>query len=300
MTRYFYRHNLIAMVSQRTIRDLINETSQALTGTERKLSTTLLSDYPFAGLEPIQVLAERTGVSSPSISRFVSKLGFQGYQDFQRQLIQELKASQRSPIELMVEEREVDGSFLGDFTKRASALMEEMAHSITDAQFHRVGTLLSDPNRRVFVLGGRVSDLVAQTLSRHLKRLRDDVFHMESDPETWPDNLLKMRSKDVLFVVDFRRYQQSISDLAKMAANERKANVIVLTDKWLSPAVTYASETLAVPVESGTVWDSYAAGFTLMEALMTRVAESDWKKHGKRVAAWDALNEGRQKQKNDT
>ncbi|MCR9059077.1 MAG: MurR/RpiR family transcriptional regulator [Rhodobacteraceae bacterium] len=288
------------MMSHGTIRDLITETSQALTGTERKLSTTLLSDYPFAGLEPIQVLADRTGVSSPSISRFVSKLGFQGYQDFQRKLIQELKASQRSPIELMVEEREVDGSFLGDFTRRASALMDEMSNTITDAQFERVCSLVSDPNRRVFVLGGRVSDLVAQHLSRHLKRLRDDVFHMESDPETWPDNLLRMRGKDVLFVVDFRRYQKSIDDLANLAANERKANVVVLTDKWMSPSVAHASETLAVPVESGTVWDSYAAGFTLMEAIMTRVAETDWKKHSRRVSSWEALAHGRQELGNDS
>lgn len=300
MTRFFYQITVHGMVAHSTIRDLITGTSEALTGAERKLSTTLLSDYPFAGLEPIQVLADRTGISSPSISRFVSKLGFQGYQDFQRRLIQELKASQRSPIELMVVEREVDGSFLGDFTRRANALIDEMAQSITDAQFERVCGLLSDPGRRVFVMGGRVSDLVAQHLSRHLKRLRDDVFHIDPDPETWPDSLLKMRSKDVLFVVDFRRYQKTVTDLAKLAATERKATVVVLTDKWLSPAVTHARETLAVPVESGTVWDSYAAGFTLMEALMTRVAETDWSKHSKRVSAWDALTEGRQELSHDT
>ncbi|MEP0455154.1 MAG: RpiR family transcriptional regulator, partial [Roseibium sp.] len=68
------------------VRERIEEMFEGLTSTERKLSSALLVDYPFAGLEPIQELAKATNTSPPSISRFVTKLGFQGFQDFQRQL----------------------------------------------------------------------------------------------------------------------------------------------------------------------------------------------------------------------
>lgn len=271
------------------VRERIAGAADTLTGTERKLSTTLLADYPFAGLEPIQALAERTAVSAPSISRFVTKLGFQGYQDFQRHLIAELKEGQRSPIDLITEGRELAGTYLEDFTHRATALLEETARAIPESQFLRICDLLGDPTRRIFAMGGRISDLIAQHLSRHLRRIRSDVHHLSGDPETWPDDLLRMRNRDVLFVVDFRRYQQTICDLAMRAATQRRARVIVLTDKWMSPAVAHASETLAVPVESGTVWDSYAAAFTLMEAMMTRIAEADWQRTRARLGAWDGL-----------
>ena len=272
-----------------TVRARISETSDTLTSSERKLSTTLLADYPFAGLETIQELASRAAVSPPSISRFVTKLGYQGYQEFQRQLIAELKEGQRSPVEIMDRDREVTGSFLDDFTDRAKGLLDEAARGISQAQFQRICDLLGDPSRRVFLLGGRISDLVAQHLSRHLRRLRPDVHHLDPDPETWPDALLGMRSRDVVLLVDFRRYQKSIADLAELAGKTRKARVIVLTDKWMSPAIEHASETLAVPVETGTVWDSYAAAFTLVEALITRIAEVDWDRNGARLQAWDGL-----------
>lgn len=272
-----------------TVRARISDASEALTNSERKLSTTLLADYPFAGLEPIQELARRTSVSAPSISRFVTKLGYQGYQEFQRQLIAELKESQRSPVEIMDRDRKVTGSYLDDFTDRAKALLDEAARGISQVQFQRICDLLGDPSRRIYVLGGRISDLVAQHLSRHLRRLRPEVQQLDPDPETWPDAMLEMRPRDVVLLVDFRRYQQSISDLARLAGKTRKARVIVLTDKWMSPAIENASETLAVPVETGTIWDSYAAAFTLVEALITRIAEMDWDRNGARLQEWDRL-----------
>ncbi|WP_367869799.1 hypothetical protein [Phaeobacter inhibens] len=47
------------------VRERIEKLSEDLTATERKLSTALLLDYPFAGLEPIQDLAKATNTSPP-------------------------------------------------------------------------------------------------------------------------------------------------------------------------------------------------------------------------------------------
>ena len=46
----------------------------------KKLATTLLADYPYAGLVSIHELASRAGFSPPSISHFVTKIGLTGYQ----------------------------------------------------------------------------------------------------------------------------------------------------------------------------------------------------------------------------
>ena len=282
-----------------TVKERINAVGERLTATERKLSATLLSDYPFAGLEPIQTLAERVSVSSPSVSRFVHKLGFQGYQEFQRQLIAELKEGQRSPIDLMRAGREVEGGYFRDFGARAIELIRGGIETVTEDQFQRVCTQLADPKRRVFVIGGRITDLVAQYLSRHLRLMRPDVSHLPPDPETWPEYLLRMRHRDVLFLVDFRRYQRNLTELAESAAKHCRPNLIVLTDKWLSPATAHASETLTVPVDSGTVWDSYASAFALTEAFLTRIAERDWDNKRERIAAWDSLLISKREQLHD-
>ncbi len=85
---------------------------------------------------------------------------------------------------------------------------------ISAGQFERVCQLLSDDKRGLYLIGGRMSDPIVQYLSRHLRQYRANVFHLPSDPEVWPEYLLRMRPKDILVTIDFRRYQKSLADLA--------------------------------------------------------------------------------------
>lgn len=271
------------------VRERIEEITEELTSTERKLCTALLLDYPFAGLEPIQTLAESTQTSSPTISRFVTKLGFQGYQEFQRHLIKELKQGQRSPVDLQESRTPIHGAFLDSFLSRASAVLEDSTTAISEAQFERICNLVATDNRSVYIIGGRMSDALALYLSRHLRQIRNKVFHLPSDPEVWPEYLLRMRPKDVLFVIDFRRYQNNLHTLTNKAANARKVQIVLMTDQWLSPISKQASEVMAVPIDSGTLWDSYTGAFAMLEAIVTRVAESNWDKTKARIEAWDSV-----------
>src|SRR5690606_25981775 len=116
-----------------------------------------------------------------------------------------------------------------------------------------------------------------------------NVHKLSADPESWPEYLLRMKSKDILFVVDFRRYQPSLLRLAARASGDRGASVILMTDKWMSPISRHATEMIASPIESGTVWDSYVASLALIEAMLIRVAERDWDKTRKRISRWDDL-----------
>ncbi len=271
------------------VRERIEELSDDLTSAERKLSTALLLDYPFAGLAPIQELAKATNTSPPSISRFVTKLGFQGFQDFQRHLIGELKQGQRSPVELQASSAPIHGAFLESFLERACAVVKDATKAVSEAQFERIADLLADEKRNIYVIGGRMSDTLAQYLSRHLRQIRPKVFHLSSDPEVWPEYLLRMRARDVLFIIDFRRYQNSLSVLAQKAIAKRNVQVILLTDEWLSPISGDAREVLAVPIDSGTLWDSYTGALALIEAVVTRNAEKDWHQTKGRIEEWDSV-----------
>lgn len=271
------------------IKEKIKEIAEALTSSERKVASSLLADYPFAGLETIQTLAERTQVSAPSITRFVTKLGCNGYQEFQRKLIGELKESQRSPLQLRQKDETLEEGFLRDYAERASDIARSAADGISQSQFDRVCRLLADPGRAIYAIGGRFSDPLAVTLSRHLKQIRPKVSHMSSDSEQWPDAILQMRSKDVLVMIDFRRYQPGLQFLAQQAVSKRGVSVILITDKWVSPVSQHSSEVLAAPIESGTAWDSYVGVLMLVEAMVARVSEDDWEATKRRIEAWDRL-----------
>lgn len=272
------------------IRQTMEDMAEQLTPAERQLAAVLLADYPFAGLEPIQELSRKAHISAPSISRFVSKLGCAGFQEFQQRLVQELKQSRQSPIDLRRDSAIDRKAPLASYFSRIEALNSKLIELVTPAQFNRICEMLSDPKRRIYMIGGRMSDSIAGFFALHLRQIRSGVVHIPTDPEHWPEYLLRMRPRDVLLIIDFRRYQ---SNLARLSENARasKAQTVVITDQWISPVAKGATELVTVPIDSGTLWDSNVPAFALIEALLVPLAERDWDATKARIAAWDGLRD---------
>jgi len=277
-----------------TVRETIRREMAQLTASERKIGNAVLADYPFGALQTIQELAERTGVSAPSITRFVSKIGFAGYQEFQRQLITELREGGRSPLDLKASERLGNSTtFLADYAQRIGERLTEMAASLPQEQFDRIVALVADPARSVFLLGGRISDSIAALLAIHLKQIRSKVYQLPPNPEHWPDQLLQMRKQDVLILFDFRRYQPDLAQLAGIVAGKRQPSIVLITDKWMSPIARHSDHVVALPIEIETAWDTVVCAIAFVEALIVKVSEADWPTTKKRLEAWDELRLGR-------
>src|SRR5258706_12770560 len=66
--------------------ELVRHHLAGLSPAERKLARVLLASYPIAGLESVARFAERAGVSPPTVTRFITKLGSRGYPEFQEVL----------------------------------------------------------------------------------------------------------------------------------------------------------------------------------------------------------------------
>lgn len=286
-----------------TVQDKVRANLASLTTVQVKLANALLADYPFAGLQSIHQLADATGVSPPSISRFVNRLGFAGFGDFQHALLEELREGSRSPRDLHAPLGERDGEcYLESYTHRAAELLHQLRQTITQQQLDRVATLLGDPARNIYLRGGRISDTLARFLSLHLRQVRPGIYHLAADPELWPDAVLRMRRRDVAVLFDFRRYQLSLERLAAAISKERRAQVVLITDKWQSPAARYCSHVIALPTEIGTAWDTAACVQALIEVIVVMVSEQDWPSTEKRIKDWDALRarlEGKTPQRNE-
>src|ERR1700716_4757264 len=78
--------------------ELVRNRLDSLSPAERKLARVLLASYPIAGLESVARFAERARVSPPTVTRFITKLGFRGYPEFQETLRTEVQARLSSPI----------------------------------------------------------------------------------------------------------------------------------------------------------------------------------------------------------
>ena len=204
-------------------------------------------------------------------------------------MISELNHGLRSPLDLHAPDRPVEGGFLKDFIAKSTSQMAMAADAITEEQFIRICNLLTDPRRRIYILGGRISDTIAKHLTFHLRLIRKDVYHLPADDEIWPDYLLRMRQGDILYLVDFRRYEARLDRLANQALQIRQARVLLMTDKWISPIAKHAHEVMHVPIDSGTLWDTYSAALAVTEAIVTHIAEHDWDNTRARMETWETL-----------
>jgi DNA-binding MurR/RpiR family transcriptional regulator len=254
--------------------ELVRNRLASLSPAERKLARVLLASYPIAGLESVARFAERARVSPPTVTRFITKLGFKGYPEFQEVLRHEVQARLSSPLERYRDETPDQGAdtlLMGalDASRRnLQATIEQLSHH----DFEEAVTLMSDVRRRVLVLGGRVSSQLARYLAGQLHLLRPGIGLVDVDRGAPAQQLIDLRKGDTLVVFDYRRYQADTIESARVASMQG-CNVILFTDPWLSPASAFARQVLVTSVELVGPFDSLVGATAVVEAMVAAVLD---------------------------
>ncbi len=256
-------------VTNHRVGELVRQRLDSLSPAERRLARALLASYPIAGLESVARFAERAGVSPPTVTRFIAKLGFRGYPEFQENLRDEVQARLSSPLARYRDEPQRDSAIKTALEVSAHNL-EATEELLSERDVKEAVELLADVRRRVMVLGGRVSAPLARYLAGQLHLLRPGIGLVDSERSTPAQQLIDMRKTDVLVVFDYRRYQQDTIECARIAAG-RGCDVVLFTDQWLSPASAFARQVLVTSVETVGPFDSLVGATAVAEALVAAV-----------------------------
>jgi DNA-binding MurR/RpiR family transcriptional regulator len=249
--------------------EVVRQRLDSLSPAERRLARVLLASYPIAGLESVARFAERAGVSPPTVTRFITKLGFRGYPEFQESLRREVQARLSSPLARYRDEPKRD-SAVNDSLEVSTHNLRATAELLSDRDVKEAVQLLADVRRRVMILGGRVSATLARYLAGQLHLLRPGVGLVDSERSAPAQQLIDMRKTDVLIVFDYRRYQPDTIESARVAA-ARGCDVILFTDPWLSPASAFARQVLVTSVDTVGPFDSLVGAMAVVEALIAAV-----------------------------
>ncbi len=260
-----------------SIAELIADRIDAMPTGERRAAHALVANYPMIGLKTVADFSTQAGVSSPTILRFVARLGFQNYPEFQSALKDELAAQLQSPASRTTapEAAGLDGA-----TPALEATLENIRETfrhVSQKQVDEMVALLAERRSKTFLVGGRFTDPIARYMAAHLTIIRPNVFHLAGQESNWRDRLIDMGKRDVLLIFDIRRYQESLVRLAEKA-HQRGAQIILFTDQWLSPIARFARHVVAGRTAVPSAWDSSAALFVFAETLigeLTRALEQD-------------------------
>ncbi|MEO7422207.1 MAG: MurR/RpiR family transcriptional regulator [Ornithinibacter sp.] len=243
-----------------------------LSKSELKVARALLSGPPTIGLESVSQVALCAGVSGPTVSRFVARIGFDNYAGFQRALLDDLSARVLSPIE--VYRSHVAASEHPPLERAASALAEAVSGTLAQlspADFERAVSLLANDRHRVLVTGGWTSHLLAATLTSLVRPFRSGILHVPSLAAERAASLADLARDDVVVLFDFRRYELDTLEFARLA-RERGGRLILFTDPWLSPIADLSDAVLPAQVDGPSPFESLTPTVALVETLVTEVA----------------------------
>ena len=243
--------------------------AERLTSTERKIAEVLAGEPQTVAFGTVAQVASRAGTSGPSVVRLAVKLGYEGFVDLQSDVQSELarqlgpardRIRQRPPSDLLerVQEAEQDNVL-------------QTLHAIKPDALETTVRLLSDRQRRVWVLAGEVMSPIGDVLAGQLAQLREGVTQASGSKVAVSRALAGLVEGDALVAIDIRRYERSLVSVVRWAVG-RGAAVIALTDSPLSPLAAGATQTFFMSARGVGPFDSLTGGVALASALVTAVA----------------------------
>lgn len=271
------------------IAELIAERMDSLPAGERRAAQVLIANYPMTGLKTVAEFSAQAGVSSPTILRLVSRLGFQNYAEFQARLQDELAAQLQSPLS-----RATQGTPDDDAPPFLAAVIQNLHETyrhFSEKQMAAIVRTLTNTRGKVFLIGGRFTDPLAAYMASHLAIIRPGVLHLTGQESNWRDRLLDMGKNDVVVIFDIRRYQESLLRLAE-AANKRGTQVVLFTDQWLSPVTRFARHVVAGRTAVPSAWDSSASLFVVAEMLIAEITRRLENESAQRIREMENLRGG--------
>ncbi|MFD9032283.1 MurR/RpiR family transcriptional regulator [Streptomyces sp. NPDC059567] len=247
--------------------------SHRLSPAQRRIAQFLIDHLTEAAFLSITELAERVGVSQPSVTRFASSLGFSGYPALREAL---------QPIAL---------SAVAGAPGEGEASLSNELQSAVDAEIENLTALrrvLADPDQileigrelarsvPLTVLGLRISVSLAEYFAYAARRIHPDVRVVTRGGTVAYDGLLQAREAGGTWVLAFAMPRHANETLAVVrAARGVGLRVALITDLALGPLVDEADVVFTAGTGSRLVFDSYAAPGVVSAAILQAMADAD-------------------------
>jgi len=246
-----------------SIQDLIAPINERLTPTERRIAELVLKDPTLLAFGTVSDLADRANTSRPSIVRFATKLGFEGYTDLQSWIRDQLSVQLSSPSQRI---RQQDSS-----TPPVWAAIEEAIHQSFNALTQERLLALATPiaqARNVWILSGETSMAGAYVLHSGLSMIRPDV-RLVVEHSTGRE-LSSASEGDTAVVFDFARYRRNSITTARALA-ELDVNIVAITDGPLSPLAALTKNWCELKIPAVGPFDSSIPSVMAAEMLVAQV-----------------------------
>lgn len=274
-------------VQSATVSERIHGSMDTLSAAERRAARTLLADYPASGLGPSQALASAAGVSAPTVVRLAVRLGFAGFSDMQDRLRAEVSDGASSPV-LRAMARQTGHRRRTPFAQamqRRRETIDATLRLVPASELDSAIRLIAECPKDVLVIGGFFSGAIAQILTLQLSQARSNVIFVEEPLRRGAGLVLDAKKGSLCIIFDLRRYEANSHALAKQAKSAG-IDVLLVTDRWMSPIAATADVVLPVEVEA-VPFDTFVAVLAVTEIIVEAVIAQLGSKSLRRMKQWE-------------
>ena len=235
-----------------------------LTPTQRRIAEAALAEPTLLAFGTVSDLADRVGTSRPSIVRFATKLGFDGYTDLQQNVRSDLSRRLSRPSERI-------RSSAGQVAATKATISDAIASVFDAVEGDRIAALVTPivQARKVWVLSGETSQAGARALQSGLAMVRPGVHWLEE--HSVGTELSDAAPGDTAIVIDFSRYRKQVTLAAQVLA-ESGVTIVAITDSPLSPLVELADTWSQINVPAVGPFDSSVPVVAMCELVVAQVA----------------------------
>ncbi len=244
--------------------DLVAAVSTSLTPTDRRIAEAVLAEPTLLAFGTVSDLADHVGTSRPSIVRFATKLGFEGYTQLQQHVRSDLSHQLSRPSERIRSD--------GNKSVPARVAINDAIASVFDAiDGNRLAELIEPIVRaeKVWILSGETSQAGAHALHSGLSMVRPGVRSLEE--HTFGSDLSDAGPRDAAVVFDFYRYRRPVATATRVLA-DAGTTIVAITDSPLSPLVELADIWCQIEVPAIGPFDSSVSVVAMCELLVAAIA----------------------------
>ena len=249
----------------------INENYGKMSKGQKLLANYIIDNYDKAVFLTAAKLGEIIGVSESTVVRFASFIGYKGYPEFQQALegMVRTKLNTSDRIEITnggIEQNGVLRTVLSSDALKIKNTMETIDEAAFDNAIEAINSA-----RRIYIVGIRTCAPLASFLAFYLNMIYDNVVNLQtSSTSELFEQMIHINEEDCIIGISFPRYSMRTLKALEFA-NNRRANVITITDSIHSPMNLYSSCNLVAESEMHSVVDSLVAPLSVINALIVEL-----------------------------
>jgi len=259
-------------VTRMTLLTRIQDSSERLTNSDRRLIDVLLGQQDEVVFLSAAQLAERAKVHETTATRLAQKLGFTGYPELRAQLQKEVMAGQDAAARMRRSVSKVaGGSYLADVVQSEIAALEQLTRSIAQADVDVASDMIAAA-RRVFIFAQGHATAVAAFLQRRLDRFGMTTVMLTGRGRDIAERLTSLGPEDLVLVLAFRKQPTDYAAVMRHAA-QMGARTLLISDLAGATMAPPAEHLLAAPRgRSGTEFQTPIVPMTIVNAILLTIA----------------------------